>query len=76
MLATKPEPTGSTTPTNTIGTLRLACCKAVTAGVVVRTMTSGSSATNSRTYLRKSSRPPAAQRVSNRTLRPVAQPNL
>ena len=37
MLATKPEPIGSTTLTNTIGTLRLACCKAMTAGVVVPT---------------------------------------
>ena len=32
-LATKPEPIGSTTPTNTIGTSRLTCCKAVTARV-------------------------------------------
>jgi len=32
-LATKPEPTGSTTPTNTIGRPRLTCCKAITAGV-------------------------------------------
>ena len=32
-LATKPEPTGSTTPTNTIGTPRPTCCKAITAGV-------------------------------------------
>ena len=27
-LSTKPAPTGSTTPTNTIGTVRVACCNA------------------------------------------------
>src|SRR5262245_19229970 len=37
-----------------------ACCKAVTAGVATPTMTSGSSASNSRAYARKLSGRPAA----------------
>jgi hypothetical protein len=44
-------------------------------GVATATMTSGSSASNSRAYVRKLSGRPA-QRVSTRTLRPAAQPNL
>ena len=52
------------------------CCKAVTAGVATPTMTSGSSASNSRAYARKLSGRPAAHRVSIRTLRPGTQPNL
>jgi hypothetical protein len=49
-LATTPEPTGSMTPTNTIGTVRLACSSGVTAGVVEAKTTSGASATNSVAY--------------------------
>src|SRR5271166_1771339 len=44
-LATKPLPTGSIVVTNTIGTLRLACCSAPTIEPAVARMTSGVSAT-------------------------------
>jgi hypothetical protein len=44
--------------------------------VATPTMTSGSSASNSRAYARKLSGLPAAHRVSIRTLRPGTQPNL
>jgi hypothetical protein len=43
-LATKPAPTGSTTPTNTIGTARVICCNGDIVGVLVARMTSGASA--------------------------------
>src|SRR5262245_56984320 len=46
-LATKPALTGSATCANTIGTVRVACCIWLTAGVVVTKMTSGDTATNS-----------------------------
>ena len=52
MLATKPEPTGSMTPTNTIGTVRDASCNATTVSVVAARMASGASATNSAAYVR------------------------
>jgi hypothetical protein len=52
MLATKPEPTGSMTPTNTIGKVRDACRSATTVVVVAAKMASGMSATNSAAYLR------------------------
>src|SRR5262249_34427048 len=45
-LLTKPARTGSITPANTIGTVRIACCNAATAGLVSATMMSGASATN------------------------------
>src|SRR6185503_2365274 len=38
-LATKPAPTGSAMPTNTIGTVRLACCNVPTFGLPVARMT-------------------------------------
>ena len=52
MLVIKPEPTGSMTPTNTIGTVGDACCTDTTASVVAAKMTSGASAANSAAYLR------------------------
>ena len=51
-LATKPAPTGSITPANTIGTARVACCNAATVGKVVAKRTSGVSATNSVAFFR------------------------
>src|SRR6516164_1384642 len=74
-LATKPPPTGSIVVTNTIGTVRLACCKALTIELAVARMTSGANATNSVAYLRYRSVSPAPQRVSTRTLNPTSQPN-
>ena len=74
MLATKPAPTGSTTCTNTIGTLRVACSKGVTTGTLLARMASGASVTNSDACARKRSASPAPQRRSMRTLRPTAQP--
>ena len=74
-LATKPEPTGSTTATNTIGAERVACCNATTATLLLARMTSGASPTNSAAYPRKRSVSPSAQRVSILKLRPMAQPN-
>src|SRR5262249_16321034 len=61
-LWTKPAPTGSATPTNTIGTAGVACCNAATSGVLLARITSGASATNSAAYLRMRSGSPAAQR--------------
>ena len=51
-VATNPEPTGSTTLTKTIGTVRDACSSGATAGVVTAKMAAGVSATNSAAYLR------------------------
>jgi len=51
-LATNPALTGSTTATNTIGIVRVACCNAPTIGLPIARMTSGVSATNSATFLR------------------------
>src|SRR5262249_13234906 len=65
-LATKPAPTGSMTPTNTIGTLRVSRCNAATTGEVTATTTSGASATNSAAYWRQRSAPPAPQTVAMR----------
>jgi hypothetical protein len=73
-LSTQPPPTGSMVVTNTIGTVRLTCCKAPTIEPAVPTMTSGESATNSAAYLRKRSRSSAPQRYSMRTLPPTVQP--
>jgi len=73
-LSTIPVPTASGTNTNTIGTVRVACCIALMlCGADVR-MTSGASATSSVAYLRKRSASPAAHRTSMLTLRPTAQP--
>ena len=74
-LSTKPAPTGSGMPTNTIGTVRVACSSGPTVALPVVTMTSGANATNSATNLRMRSASPAAQRVSIRTLLPSVQPN-
>ena len=73
-LATKPAPTGSTTCTNTIGTVRVACSNGPTTGRLLARTTSGASATNSAACLRKRSASPAPHRRSMRTLRPTAQP--
>jgi hypothetical protein len=51
-LSTKPEPTGSGTSANTIGTLRVACNNGATPEEPAVKMTSGASATNSAAYLR------------------------
>src|SRR4029077_13174858 len=74
-LSTQPPPTGSIVVTNTIGTVRLACCNAPTIDPAEAKTTSGESATNSVAYLRKRSRSPAPQRYSIRTLRPTVQPS-
>ena len=74
-LATRPLPTGSIVNTNTIGMVRLACCKSPTIELAVPTSTSGPKATNSAAYRRKRSVSPAPQRVSICTLRPASQPN-
>ena len=74
-LSTKPEPTGSATFANTIGTVWVACSNGATDELPVVNMTSGASATNSAANLRASSALPAGQRVSIRTLRPSIQPN-
>ena len=60
-LSTKPAPTGSTTPTNTIGTVRVACSNETKDGELIARMTSGASATNSAEYLRALSASPAGQ---------------
>ena len=46
-VSTTPAPTGSETCTNTIGTVRVTCCNAVTLRVPLARITSGASATNS-----------------------------
>ena len=46
-LSTRPEPTGSTTTGNTIGTVRVACSARPTVAAPWARMTSGASATNS-----------------------------
>ena len=74
-LATKPAPTGSVTPANTIGKVRLTCCNAATLRVPLAKMMSGASATNSVADLRSRSASSSPQRVSIRTLRPTLQPN-
>ena len=51
-LSTIPVPTASGTNTNTIGTVRVACCIALMLGVADVRMTSGVSATISAAYLR------------------------
>src|SRR5262249_15049254 len=63
-LATRPEPTGSGVPVNTIGTMRLACCNGPTAAPPRATMTSGASATSSAAEWRMRSASPPPQRVS------------
>ena len=60
-LVTTPAPTGSSTPTKAIGTVRLACCSAATIGAVVAMTTSGASATSSAASLRMRS----ASKLSN-----------
>src|SRR5262245_57578851 len=74
-LSTKPAPTGSGVPVNTIGTVRVACSSDGTTAPPPARMTSGASATNSDACLRKSSASPAPQRYSIRTLRPTVHPN-
>ena len=74
-LSTKPAPTGSGVPVNTIGMVRVACSSDGTTAPPEARMTSGASATNSDACLRKSSASPAPQRYSIRTLRPTVQPN-
>src|SRR5215471_5251522 len=66
-LSTKPAPTGSIVPANTIGTVRVTACNAATVGLAVARMTSGVSVTNSVANLRSSAASPAVQRTSIRT---------
>ena len=73
-LATKPAPTGSITPANTIGTARVACCNAATVGKVVAKRTSGVSATNSVAFFRLRSASLIPHRMWICALRPTAQP--
>jgi hypothetical protein len=51
-LWTKPDPTGSGTVANTIGTVRVACSNGPVVGLPGARMTSGASATNSAAYVR------------------------
>jgi hypothetical protein len=51
-VSTKPLLTGSTTVTNTIDTVRVACCNAATLGLPADRMTSGASTLNSAANLR------------------------
>jgi len=75
-LSTKPAPTGSATFANTIGTVRVARCRAWTLGVAAAKMTSGASASSSSAYPLNRPASPAAQRWwSIRRLRPSDQPN-
>jgi hypothetical protein len=75
-LATKPAPTGSTMPTNTIGTVRLTCCSAATFWLPETTTRSGASATSSCACLRTRSLSPAPpKRWSNWMLCPSLQPS-
>src|SRR6516225_10673155 len=74
-LSTMPPPTGSTTPTNTIGKVRLLRCNGATLKVPLARMTSGPSASNSVAYLRARSTSSSPQRVSIRMLPPSVQPN-
>src|SRR5262249_8455770 len=73
-LSTIPVPTASGTNTNTIGTVRVACCIALMLGGADVRMTSGVSATMSIAYRPKRAASPAAHRTSMLTLRPTAQP--
>ena len=74
-LSTKPDPTGSGTIANTIGTLRVASNNGDKLAAPVVKMTSGASATNSAAYLRMVSGLPPPSRNSIRMLRPSVQPN-
>ena len=75
MLSTKAAPTGSDTPTNTIGTVEATCCNAITAGLADARKTSGASAASSAAYRRWRSSSFPAQRMSIRMLRSALQPN-
>src|SRR5262249_4839583 len=74
-LLTKPEPTGSGTITNTIGTVWVAWSTYVVVAPPVATITSGASAANSTASFRRVSVLPLPQRYSICTLRPSVQPN-
>ena len=74
-LSTKPEPTGSGTITNTVGTVRVACKTALAPALPLGTMTSGASAANSVAAFLVSAASPAPQRASICRLRPSIQPN-
>jgi hypothetical protein len=52
MLSTKPAPTGSTTATNTIGSVRVACNNGASTEAPEARITSGASETSSAAYLR------------------------
>ena len=74
-LSTKPDPTGSGTTTNTIGTVRVVLIICSVAGAPDVRITFGVSATNSAAYLRTRSASPWPKRASICTLRPSVQPN-
>ena len=74
-LSTKPLPTGSTTFTNTIGAVRVACCNAAKAGLLDVRMASGASAANSAACLRISTALVVAQRLSICRFWPMVQPD-
>ena len=73
-LSTMPAPTGSMAWAKTIGTVRLARCRAWYVAPTPAKTTSEPSATSSSAYGRSRARSPAAQRYSIRALRPTAQP--
>src|SRR5436309_1098764 len=72
-LLTKPEPTGSGTIANTIGTVRVAWSMAPTDALPVAKMRSGASAANSVADLRMRSASTPPQRKPICRLRPLAQ---
>ena len=74
-LSTSPLPTGSMIWTNTTGMVRVACRSAATTGVLLPTITSGLSATNSATCIAMRLASAAPKRYSTRTLRPSVHPN-
>jgi hypothetical protein len=73
-LLIKPAPTGSMTPANTIGTVRVACCNTAKLELPSARMTSGASATNSLAYRRLAfgiTRAPANLEVRAATISPT-----
>ena len=74
-LLTKPEPSGSVTIVNTMGTVRVDRSRWSVGALPKATRTSGVNATSSVAYLRRTSAFPPAARMSVRTLRLSVQPS-
>src|SRR5262245_41474248 len=75
-LPTKPAATGSTTLTNTIGIVRVACNSGGMPALPLDKMTSGASATSSPACLRMRSASPVPQRVSIRKVAVIGPAQL